>query len=298
MSAKTALNSMNMQIGPKYLNALERVNSISNLKSIEVQLPIIGGTAFVSPMTSKEEQELRTARVSTNGFLDKITELLYKHTKFKDKEYDSLGSFSRDLYTSDKSMLVWAIMAASYSKLPTIARACENCGSTIEAKLDPGDVLKEDGLPKLWDKDVPPSEYTITKSIMDGAITFELSMPNDAERSELSTLFAPSTTKKNIAETGDIFSYYVNLIFFIKKVQIKGEDEDIILTNRIQDIYPFMQELNPKVKDIIMGEINIDEFEEYIPKFYEDVPCPSCNNLERFYVYPEIEFFRKALSIY
>lgn len=286
-----------MQLGPKYLSALEKVDSLSGIRAVSVELPILGTTVSVAPMSGQEEQEIRTSSSDPETFLNGINKILFSHSTFNNLQFESYDDFLNNFYPSDKSLMIWALLASSYSTLPTMRKQCGKCGEIYEVSLKPEDVMKPDGLPSPWDKDQNPKEFRIHKEILDGHIQFELGLPSEKDRMTMAALYNAAQIKNNINQTGNILSYVDNLTFFIKKIVIK-DDQDIVLTNMVQDIYPFMSNLSPKIKDMIQDEITLTEFDDYTTTFYEDVTCDHCGNPEKIEIVPEVEFFRKALSAY
>ena len=77
-------------LGPKYMDALNKIISIADIRSIETELPILNTKVEVSPLTGQEEQALKTASVSPEAFLKKINELLFNHTTFEKGQFLSL----------------------------------------------------------------------------------------------------------------------------------------------------------------------------------------------------------------
>lgn len=287
-----------MILGPKYLSALDKVNSMADIRSFSTQLPIIGGTATVSPLTGAEEQVLRTSSTDPEGFLTSINKIIYDHTTFSNATFDSFEDFLAKFYPQDKSLLIWALLAASYSNLPAMQKRCGKCQEVYEVNLKPEDIMKADGLPSMWEEDKAPEDFRVIKTILDGSIIFEIGLPSEKDRVLLSSLYNAEQVKKNIEQTGTVLSYVDNLTFFIKRVIIKDPDGDIILSNILQDIYPFMKNLSPKVKDLVQNAIDLKEFDKYVTDFYEILTCDHCGARERIEMVPEVEFFRKALSTY
>lgn len=287
-----------VQLGPKYLSALDKVDSLVGMRSFETELPILKVKATVSPMTGAEEQNLRTSSVSPDGFLNNVNKLIFEHTVFEGLIFSSFEDFLENFYPQDKTLLIWALLTSSYSKLPTMQKTCAKCKEIYEVSLRPQDILKQDGLPSIWSEKDNPDEYRSIHSILDGSIIFEIGLPSEKDRTLLASLYNADQIKKNIDTTGNILSYVDNLTFFIKRVIVKDPAGDIILSNVVHDIYPFMRNLSPKVKDFVEEAINLKEFDKYMTEFYEMVNCKHCGNQERIEFVPEVEFFRKALSAF
>jgi len=286
-----------LNIGPKYLEALDHVTQVADIRAIEVQLPILGVKAEVLPLTGKEEQALRTAAISPESFLQKMDEILYAHTKFNQEGYQTYSEFLNALYPPDKSMLLWALLSASYLVLPSMEKICEVCEEKYVVEVSPSEMIQEDTLTKGWDKELPPSEYTISNRVLNGYLTVEIGMPSELNRLVISKGLTPDAAKDNIAKRGNIMSYVDNLVFFTKKLII-GEDQDrIILEDIFQDVYPFLNNVPPKVLDAIKNEVDLEFFDDYMPNFYIRTKCSHCGAEEKITVDPELAFFRKTLSL-
>ena len=296
--ATSAPTPQGMQLGPKYLSALEKVDAMADIRSFSTQLPISGAKATVSPMTGAEEQALRSSSQDPEMFLTAINKILYDHTEFSGVQYETFDDFLENFFPQDKSLLIWALLAASYSTLPSLQKICSKCKEPYEVQLKPEDILKPDGLPTMWEEESGPHSFRIVKEILDGNIIFELGLPSEKDRMMLSSVYSADQIKKNISKTGTVLSYVDNLTFFIKRVIIKDPAGNIILSNILHDIYPFMTNLSPKVKDLVQDAIDLTEFDKYSTDFYDNVTCSHCNNIERVDMIPEVEFFRKALSAY
>jgi hypothetical protein len=283
--------------GPKYLTALENVIGMADIRSIEVELPTIRIKVEVSPLSGKEEQTLRTAAVSPETFLKKINELLFNHTRFANKEFGSFNEFLMNLYPPDKSVLMWALMAATYLTLPTVEKECEECKKKYLVDANPSDLMHPDTISKIWDKELSPNDYIEVQEVLDGYLHFELGMPSERDRLMLSRLIQPEKAKDNIEKTGGLLSYSDNLSFFTKVI-IVGEDQDkIVMTDVLQDIHPFLNNVPPKVVDAIKSNIDLTIFDKYMPNFYLETACTHCGAEEKITVDPEIAFFRKAISL-
>ena len=292
----SALNAMNM--GPKYMSALESMLSMADIRSIETQLPILKTTVEITPMTGQEEQAIRTAAASPEGFLKKLDELLFGHTKFKDREFTSYHEFLANLYPPDKSVMIWALLTSSYMVLPTMEKECSECSKTYIIDSTPGELIHDDTIEKSWDKPLPPSEYTEVQDAIPGMLSFEIGMPSERDRLVVTKLINPSQAKENLENTGGILSYNDNLAFFSKAIMVEGEDQPkIVMTDVINDMHPFLSNLPPKITDAVKNNLDLSVFDEYMPRFYLSTKCTHCGASEEVDVDPEVAFFRKAISL-
>lgn len=299
MNPATPKERVNASIpmGPKYLEALDSVIGMADIRAIETELPILKTKVEVTPLTGKEEQALRTAAVSPESFLKKIDELLFNHTKFNNYEFTSYHDFLANLFPPDKSILIWALMSSSYIVLPTVEKECGSCGERYMLDASPNDLIQQDTIKKIWDKDLPPTQFTVAQDVLDGYITFELAMPSERDRLIVTQLVNPEQAKDNVNETGGLLSYTDNLVFFTKVLSIGEKDSRIVLTDVVQDVYPFLNNLPPKISDAVKNQIDLTIFDEYMPRFYLKTNCKHCRVEEEIDVDPEIAFFRKAISL-
>jgi len=286
-----------LSMGPKYMEALSHVSSVADIRSIETELPILKVKVEVSPLTGSEEQALKTAAVSPESFLKKLDELLFHHTKFQNVRFESYNQFLANLFPPDKTMLIWALLNATYLVLPTMEKQCESCGEMYLVDAAPSELIHEDSITKIWDSELPPTEDRIIQSALDGYLVFELGMPSERDRLIVTKLLNPEQAKENINQTGGLLSYTDNLIFFTKAIVVGEGDDRIVLTDLIQDIAPFLRNLPPKVADAVKNQIDLDMYSEYMPEFYLNTTCRHCGNKERIDVDPEVAFFRKAVSL-
>jgi len=284
-------------IGPKYMSALENVLNIADIKAIEIELPILKTKVEVSSMTSEEELALKTSSVSPEGFLKKIDEILYKHCKFQNNEFDSYFDFLDNLYPPDKSLMIWALLNASYLVLPTVETICESCENKYIYDAKPQELIHGDSIEEIWTEVVGVDEFKIVKTVLDEYLTFNIKMPNERTRLIIARIINPDDAKSNLNKNGNIVSNIENLLFFIDSIEVGRGNEKIVLTDILQDIYPFLKGLPPKITDAIKNEVDTNEFDKYMPKFYLESNCARCDHKNKIDMDPEIAFFRKALSI-
>jgi len=286
-----------LPIGPKYMEALNQVTTVADIRSIETELPILKIKVEVTPLTGSEEQALKTAAVSPESFLKKVDELLFHHVKFQNIKFESYNQFLANLFPPDKSILIWALLNATYLVLPTMEKECENCNELYLVDSTPKELIHEDTITKIWDSELPPTEDRIIQTALNGYLVFELGMPSERDKLIISKLLNPDQIKDNINQAGNILSYTDNLVFFTKTIIVGTGDERIVLTDLVQDIAPFIRNLPPKVSDAVKNEIDLEIYSDYMPDFYLNTTCSHCGNQEKIYIDPEISFFRKAVSL-
>ncbi len=85
-------------------------------------------------------------------------------------------------------------------------------------------------------------------------------------------------------------------------LEIKNEEDDIILTDKINDIIPTIKKMPLDLQSRLLDDSSVAPLVEYTPNFYLNIQCPNVGcELKQFKwegVNPEQDFFRKALSVY
>ncbi len=284
-------------LGPKYLSALSQLDSIIDTKAIQVQLPMSMRNVELTAITGAEEQALKTASVAPDSFLKKLNELLYNHTVFVDGDKPTFNDFLLGVYPPDKATLIWGLLSSSYIVLPDMERTCDKCQKVNLIKSVPKELIHGDTFKKIWDKPLSPAEYTEKQDVFDGYVSFELGIPNERDRIIISSMIHPEQMKKNISNEGDIMSRLDMLVFFTRSITVGEPGNRTVLTDLTQDIYPFLNNLNPKIADGIRSKIDITVFDEYMPDFYITSTCSGCGNEQKINVDPEITLFRKSLAL-
>ncbi len=293
---RSRINS-GLNLGPKYLEALSQLDVINNTKAISVQLPFNLKQVEMTAITGVEEQALKTASVNPESFLKKLNELIYTHTEFVGEVKPTFSDFLGSIYPPDKSALIWGLLSASYVVLPELERTCTSCGENYIMKNVPNDLIHEDTFTKIWDKEIGPESYTIQQSAFNGYITFEFGIPTEKERLMLSSIIHPESIKDSVSKDGNILSGVEMLAYFTKSITVGEPGDQTVLTDMLQDIYPFIKNLSPKVADGIKSSVDLSVFDEYMPNFYVDSICDHCGTSQKVEVDVEMTFFRKSLYI-
>jgi len=287
----------NLGLGPKYLDALKQISVLNDTRAFEVQLPISHQQVEITSMTGEEEQSLKSASITPEGFLRRLNEIIYNHLTYTNSGKPTFKDFLAELYPPDKSTLIWGLLVSSYAILPDIEKTCESCGENYLIQENPKAVVHPDTFKFTWDKPIPPSEYTETQKVFDGFITFEIGLPSEKDRIVLTSLINPNDLKENAKKSDTIYSFVDTLIFFTKSITITDNNTKTVLVDVAQDIYPFLKNLTPKILDTIRAEIDITIFDKYLPDFYIDAACTHCGHQEKINIDPELTFFRKTISV-
>jgi ribosomal protein S27E len=288
---------MSFSAGPKYLEAITAINEVADIKAIEIELPTLRDQATVSPLTGIEEQSLRTASISPSAFLKRMNEILFDHTKFEKTSFTDFGDFLKNIYAPDRALLTFALLVSSYIVLPEIEVKCEKCGENNIVEKTPDELFHPDTITKIWDKPLPPSEYTESQEILDGHIIIEFGMPSEFQRLVVLKLMSPNDIQENVQQTGELTTFIETLAFLTRKIIVNSPEGQIILTDLAQDIFPFLQKLPPKISDAIKQKVKVDIFDEYMPNFYLETVCSHCGHEQKVEVDVEMLFFRKTMDV-
>jgi hypothetical protein len=289
--------AQNVNIGPKYLQALQQVEKVSASRSLETELPILRKKVEITPITGAEEQILKTASITPESFLRKLNEMLYNHSTFSDNSKPSFKEFLGELFPPDKSVLIWGLLSSSYVVLPTIEKECDSCGKLYTIEGSPNYLMHSDTFEAVWDQDVSPAHYTIQQTVLDGFITFEFGLPSELDRIVITSLIDPDAVKATIEREGKQLTYMDTLVFFTKSITIDSDGTKTVLTDLAQDVYPFVKNLSPKITDAIRTQVDLSIFDKYMPNFYLKTTCDHCGAEEKVVVDPELTFFRKTLLV-
>jgi len=298
LEKKKTQSRAKINLGPKYLDALQQVESLNQTGAFEIQLPVSLDFLEITSMTGEEEQALKSASVTPETFLKKLNEVIYNHSTLKKTGKVTFREFLSNLYPPDKSAAIFGMLVSSYAVLPSIEKKCESCGKSYVIEEAPENLIHEDTFKHIWDKELPPSEYTEIQSVYDGFINFEIGMPSETDRLIITSIINPDNISDNVEKNESVFDFGDTLVFFTKSIIVQdGNGEEIVLTDLTQDIYPFIKNLSPKMKDRIRADIDLSVFDKYLPDFYLEAECTHCKHQEKVEVDPELTFFRKTISV-
>jgi hypothetical protein len=298
MEKKKTQSRAKINLGPKYLDALSQIESLNQTGAFEIQLPVSLDFLEITSMTGEEEQALKSASVSPETFLKKLNEVIYNHAALKKAGHLTFREFLSNMYPPDKSAAIFGMLVSSYAVLPTIEKKCESCGKSYVVEEAPENLIHDDTFKNIWDKELPPNEYTEIQSVFDGFIKFEIGMPSETDRLIITSIINPGDIADNVEKNDSVFDFGDTLVFFTKSIIVKDTDgQEIVLTDLTQDIYPFIKNLSPKMKDRIRADIDLSVFDKYLPDFYLNAECTHCHHQEKIEVDPELTFFRKTISV-
>lgn len=282
----------------KYLEALNTVQEIAHIGLQETDLIMIKGSAQVAPLTGEDETVLKSANTKLSTFLKQFNKILYEKIVNKEEipEFDSFENYLHNLTPQDKALLIFALSLSSFQKLGVVSGTCEKCETKFPVDILPEELWHEDSLQKIWDKEVSPFEYTEIQTFLNDSLQFEFGIPNEYTRIQIMELIEQNSAGNTEDDQID-FQLIDTISFFCRKIIIKkpGKKKDIVLTDTVTEIYPFLHELPTKVKDIIFETVDLTIFDEYMPKLYQEARCPKCGHINPIPVEIESLFFRRSL---
>jgi len=274
---------------------LEDLNDLSGINATEVELPILGCTAIVTPIKGSDEVLTKTLKASGYQFISLFNSLIYNHTRFEGLAFDNVEDFQNHITAPDKMVLVFALLSATYTTLPATVLECPHCGEQQEYHFKPSDMLHSDTLVKKWDKEVAVEDYEIEHKVYDKFIVY-YKMQTEASRLALVKNKSTKELQDQVKANNSLISSSDLISMYVTKMVIK----DKVITDKEQ-IREILEKASPDIRAKLIEENKIEEFFQYIPNFYFNIKCRNDNCLKDFKykeVDPETEFFRKSVSIY
>lgn len=286
---------------PQATSAISALQALAGTRSVEVDLPILKTTVVVTPITGSEDLKLRTMKSSGATFIQNFNTLLFEHTTFKDIKFSGVNDFQNHLTPPDKAMLVYAILAATFSKLPEKVITCPHCKVQNNYLFPPSAMLQPDTLVRKWDLDKDFTDFLITSEIVPGFKVF-YAMPTEADRLAILEAKSNSEMRDSVDADNDILSAIELFCIYIKRLEIVNGDETIILTDKLFDIVPTIKGMPLDLQTTLLDDLSVAPLVEFNPNFYLKINCsnPECSKPEFVWnnINPEQDFFRKALSVY
>jgi len=284
---------------PKTDQALNALKILAGTRTVEVELPILKTKVKVSPIDGAEDLILKTLKSSGATFIHSFNELLFKHCKFDGIEFEGVKDFEDHLTPPDKQLIVYALLNSTFNKLPEKTITCPHCKTSEVYSAPPEAMFHQDTIQKVWDK-VDFESYEIMSEVVPGLQVF-YSMPTETDKLLLLESKTNGQMREDILENDDVFNTLELFSVYIKKLIIKHENGDIVLTDKVNEIIPTINGMPLELKAALLKDETVSEFTEYAPKFYLNLTCDNrkCNrDFTWDEIDPEQDFFRKALSVY
>ena len=281
--------------------ALEALAALAGTRAVEVDLPILQTKAIVTPVTGSEDLQQKTMRVSGSTFIRTFNELLYAHTTFDSLKFESADDFVNHLTPPDKQMLVYALLDATFAKLPEKIISCPNCGTKGHYEVPPSMLIHDDTIEKSWAEEKDFDEYEIVSKIIEG-FTVTYKMPTEQDRMFILEEKESSDMRSSVEDNNDIMTTLEMFCVYISKIEIKTGDDTLTLTDKIKDIIPTIKGMPLELQSKLLDDDSVKPLVDYAPSFYLSLECDNIKCDDRLFkwenISPEQDFFRKALSVY
>jgi len=278
----------------KLEQALKLSQGLSLTREVEIELPMLMTSAVCRPIINSEELRLVTLRVSGEEFSHSLNKVIMEHTVFKSVKFKDLTDFEDNISPSDKMLLMFALLSSTFSKLPEKIITCPHCDHPDNHAPMPSEIFHPDSIVKVWSNG-NIADYEKPFIISDD-FKIIFGIPSETDRINLLKNKTNQQLKDSVTENDDVLTPIELITLYIKRVEI-GE----IILDDIFDISKFMNNLPLDYKSIILEDETINELIEYLPKFYLKIHCSNLKcqkDFKWFNINPELDFFRKALSVY
>ena len=286
---------------PQATSALSALQNLAGTRQVEIDLPILKTKAIVKPVDGSEELRLRTMKASGAAFINSFNKLIFEHTEFEGVKFANLADFQKHLTPPDKSLLVYALLDATFSKLPEKIITCPSCGTTDNHSPSPDALMHADSIPSIWKEDKEFNEYEIVSEIVPG-FTVVFAMPTEEDRMQILQQKENSQMRDSIDENGDVLSSLELFCIYIKRLEIVDGETIFKLEDKINDIIPTIKQMPLDLQSKLLEDSSVAPLIEYTPNFYLNITCSNIHCHDREFkwegISPEQDFFLKTLSVY
>jgi hypothetical protein len=138
-----------LNIMPKYMQAISAIEKLSGSGEVEIDLPMLRTSAIVRPIDGGDDMKMKTLRTSGATFIKNFNDLLMLHTSFNDIKFSNLKDFQEHLTPPDKSLLVYALLTSTFTKLPEKTINCPECEAPVAIDKMPSEMLHDDTFKKM-----------------------------------------------------------------------------------------------------------------------------------------------------
>jgi hypothetical protein len=280
--------------------------------SVEIFLPGLKENVVVKPLKSVEELNLKTQNLSFATFLRQLNVTLMTKTHIKNipltNYFKTVEDFENRILPVDRVLLIFGLIKNSFEKIADFSMICENCQREFLASPRVENLYFKFDIDK--DTVLNTDYYTlaITKKFLNGKLEIDFGFNPEAVRMKLVKYKSNQEIKENLNDSDNILDATDNLTLFIKKIRVYKPDkrtkEGRKLVTEIDyyqdgfdEIFKFIHEMPMKLKDMVLSSVDLSDLEKYSPVFKVQENCPYCGHVHDLDVSPEIEFFRKTLSL-
>jgi len=268
-----------------FMNTLSKV---SDIKKTMTALPIIQKQVNVTPLVVGDDLALRTSLTSPVFYDREMVKLIHNHIEYiDDKEEHKINyeRFTAQTSNIDKLSLLWALFKATYETLGKRKFTCgaENCERgkdpfDFEVLLD--DIIHDDTY-TLWEEEEPffSYRYQIDIPYENLIYSFQSKLPSISDNNRILSTMSNDVLQSNLDNLGSVYSRAQNMALLIDAIRLQSiEDKsfEAVESDNLQEILIAFNSYIPyKVSEDFLREYN-KKFNQYVPKFYKEVKCPSC----------------------
>lgn len=286
---------------------LKAAETVAGIKKQEVPLPIAQKQAIVTPLRVGDDLTMRSSLTSPVNYDRDMSKMLYDHTEVVLSQgaapvKENFERFCATLSNIDKICLIWALYKTTYETLGLRPFKCdkENCKTEFKQEVLLESLIKEDTF-TVWEEDKPFYDfiYPINVDYEGYTYLFESRLPSIRDNNRLMSNLSIGALQNNLTKTGALFTRREQMTLLSKSVAIikKGVavGDDTPRTENMQEMLMAFTDYVPHIVSEDFFKKYRDKFDKYYPKFYTNVPCPSCASQIRFQIDLEVEFFRRSI---
>ena len=281
-------------------------------ESVEIYLPGLKKNVTIMPLKNIEELNIKTQNLTFSTFLRQLNITLFNKTTIKNiplKEFISnIEEFENTILPIDRMLLIFGLIKNSFQKLAEYNMVCESCGNEFIASPNVENLDLSYNIPIKKLTEVDLYNLTETKVFLNKKLEIDFGFNPEAIRMKLVDYKNNSNLKENLNENQNILDNLDNLILFIKEIRVykldkrTKEGRKLVTTinfneDGFDEVFDFIHGLPMKIRDILTTESKLDTLEKYSPEFFINETCPHCGHIHKLPIAPEIEFFRKTLSL-
>ena len=280
--------------------------------SIEIYLPALRENVTVKPLKNIEELNLKTQNLTFESFLRQLNIILLQKTHIKSipltQYFQDVQDFEAKILPIDRLLMIYALVKNSFEKLADFNMICENCEKEFLASPH---IKNLDFKFELSQEEIYETDYynfKITQTFLNNKLEIDFGFNPEAFRMNLLFMKSKQELKENVNENNNILDALDNLIVFIKSIRVYKDDKrtkdgrKLVVeissdTDGFNEIFEFIHDMPMKARDTILNESDLTKLEKFSPVFKIAEACPYCGYVNELDNSPEIEFFRKTLSL-
>jgi hypothetical protein len=290
-------------------NAFAKLQRARSLRKRQVFCPIIKQNALTTPLTVDDDLTLRTMVAEPALYDQEISKLVYKHTEFPDTEHGlSFKEFNNNLSSFDRDFLLWGIFTSTYNTFGIRDIECPKCNEKWKYDIKIEELVQEDFVEKIWDKDIPFTEYSLPieeivdikdedGSVLIHKFRFNMIVPTIQRRLGVLALVPSDKLKENAEKFGSVLSKSEELTLTIKSLEIftdTGSPPDVI--DNIRDVHRAIGEYIPEqLTKSVIAKYN-ENFKQYVPNFKKPFGCAVCEHEFDYSINIELSLFRSFFN--